>query len=525
MFKYRPVVLVILDGWGVAPKGPGNAITLAKTPTLDQLAKSYPVATLQASSSEVGLVFGEMGNSEVGHLNIGAGRVYYQTLPRLDNEIDSGRFFQNPAFLQAMEHVKKNKSKLHLLGLIGGKVHSSEEHLFALLKMAKDNGLKKNVFIHAFLDGRDCLYNSGKIFTEKLQEKIKELKVGKIASLAGRYYAMDRDNQWDRTEKTYRMLTEGIADRKNEDPLKAIDEAYAAKNFDEEFLPTLMTEKDKPVALVEENDAIIFFNFRPDRARQLTKAFVLPAFEKFPRQKINNLHFVTMTEYEKELPVEVAYKPVILHNVLAEIVSRAGLAQLHIAETTKYAHITFFLNGMVEEPYPKESRAIVPSAKVSSFDKAPEMSAREITKKVLEAIDKGEHAFIAVNFANGDMVGHTGNLEASIKAVEIVDECLGEIVDKVLLKNGALVITADHGNVEEIFNLQTGGMDKEHSTNPVPIYMVSNDLLGQAGPGGDAPEGDLSLLVPVGMLADVAPTVLRLLGLPQPEEMNGRSLV
>ncbi len=525
MYKYRPVVLVILDGWGVAPKGPGNAIALAKTPTLDQLCKSYPVSTLQASGTDVGLSFGEMGNSEVGHLNIGAGRVYYQTLPRIDNEIESGRFFQNPVFLQAIEHVKKHNSKLHLMGLIGGKTHSSPDHLYALLKMAKENGLKNNVFIQTFLDGRDSIYNSGKVFTQQLQEKIKEFKIGKIASLSGRYYAMDRDNQWDRTEKTYKMLVEGVAQRKNKDPLEAIESSYVEKNYDEEFIPTLITEKEKPVALIEDNDAVIFYNFRPDRARQLTKAFVLPSFDKFPRKKINNLFFATMTEYEKELPVEIAYKPIVLRNVLAEVVSRAGLKQYHIAETTKYAHITFFLNGMVEEPYPGEDRFIAPSPKVSSFEDVPEMAAYEITKKILEVIDEGKHDFIAVNFANGDMVGHTGNLEATIKAVETIDKCLGSIVDKILLKNGVLVMTADHGNAEEVFNLQTGGMDKEHSTNPVPLYIVSNDFLGQAGPAGDPPEGDLSLLSPVGMLADVAPTVLALLGLSQPEEMNGRSLI
>lgn len=525
MYKYRPVVLIILDGWGIAPKGPGNAITLAKTPTLDSLCKSYPVSTLQASGAEVGLSFGEMGNSEVGHLNIGAGRVYYQTLPRIDNEIESGKFYQNQTLLQAIEHTKKHNSKLHLMGLIGGKTHSSPEHLYALLKMAKANGLKNNVFIQTFLDGRDSIYDSGKVFTQQLQEKIKELKIGKIASLAGRYYAMDRDNQWDRTEKTYKMLVEGIAQRQNKDPLEAIEDSYAEKNYDEEFIPTLITEKEKPVALVEENDAVIFFNFRPDRARQLTKAFVLPSFDKFPRKKIGNLFFVTMTEYEKELPVEIAYKPIVLRNVLAEVISRAGLKQYHIAETTKYAHITFFLNGMVEEPFPGEERFIAPSPKVSSFEEVPEMAAGEITKKVLEVIDGGKHAFVAINFANGDMVGHTGNLEATVKAAEVIDKCLSSIVDKVLLKDGALVITADHGNAEEVFNLQTGGMDKEHSTNPVPLFIVSNDLLGQAGPAGDPPEGDLSLLSPVGMLADVAPTILSLLGLPQPEEMNGRSLV
>lgn len=525
MFKYRPVVLVILDGWGVAPKGPGNAVTLAKTPIIDDLIKHYPVATLHASGTEVGLSFGEMGNSEVGHLNIGAGRVYYQTLPRLDNEIITGNFAKNSAFLKAIDHVKKNKSKLHLMGLVGGKVHASPEHLYELLKIAKNNGLKNNVFIHAFLDGRDSIFNSGEYFIRELQEKTKELKVGKIASLVGRYYAMDRDNQWDRTEKTYKMLVEGMADRKNDDPFKAIEKSYAEKNYDEEFLPTIITEHDKPVALIEDKDAVIFFNFRPDRARQLTKAFVLPSFAKFERKKLENLFFVTTTEYEKELPVEVAYEPIGLRNVLAEVVSQSGLKQLHIAETQKYAHITFFLNGTREEPFTGEDRVIVPSIRVSSFEEVPEMSAHEITKKVIQAVEDNKYDFIAINFANSDMVGHTGNLEATVKAVEVLDECLGEIVDKVLLKNGALVITADHGNAEEVFNLQTGGIDKEHSTNPVPVFIVTKDLMGQTGPSGDPPEGDLSLLSPVGMLADVAPTVLALLGIPQPKEMNGRSLV
>ncbi len=525
MYKYRPVVLVILDGWGIAPKGPGNAITLAKTPTFDNLIKNYPVATLQASGTEVGLSFGEMGNSEVGHLNIGAGRVYYQTLPRIDNEIATGSFIKNPIFLKAVEHVKKNKSKLHFMGLIGGKVHSSPEHLYELLKMAKTNGLKDDVFIHAFLDGRDSIFDSGRYFINSLQEKTKELKIGKIASLTGRYYAMDRDNQWDRTEKTYKMLTTGIAEKTSEDPLKALEDSYAQKIYDEEFLPTLIEQKGKPLALIEENDAVVFFNFRPDRARQLTKAFVLPSFEKFSRSKINNLFFVTMTEYEKELPVEIAYSPIGLRNVLAEVVSQAGLKQLHIAETQKYAHITFFLNGTREEPFPGEDRIIIPSPTVSSFEDKPEMSAYEITKQVVQAIEENKYDFIAINFANGDMVGHTGNLEATVKSIEILDGCLKQVVEKVLLKNGALVITADHGNAEEIFNLQTGGMDKEHSTNPVPVFIVSNDLLGQAGPSGDPPEGDMSLLSPVGMLADVAPTILALLGLSQPKEMNGRSLV
>ncbi|MDD2758406.1 MAG: 2,3-bisphosphoglycerate-independent phosphoglycerate mutase [Patescibacteria group bacterium] len=526
-FKYKPVVLIILDGWGVAPDSDGNAITRANTPNLDNYAKNYPVMTLTASGNEVGLSFGEMGNSEVGHLNLGAGRVYYQTLPRIDQEMASGAFANNQALLSAMEHAKKNNSNLHLMGLVSsGKVHASNEHLFKLLELAKKNGLTKNVYVHAFLDGRDTIYNSGKFFIEELLGKMKEMKAGKLASLSGRYWAMDRDNHWDRIEKVYRLLVEGEAERTADDPLKAIDGAYANKNYDEEFLPTaIIDKKGQPVATIKDNDAVIFFNFRPDRARELTKAFVLPEFAKFSRRHLANLCFVTLAEYEKDLPATVAYPPVLILNSLAETVSRAGLKQFHLAETEKYAHITFFLNGTREEPFPGEDRKIVPSPKVASYDNQPEMSAPEVTKEAIKAIESDRYAWLAINFANGDMVGHTGNIEATIKACEAADKCVGEIVDHVLAKNGAVVITSDHGNAEEVKNLETGDIDKEHSNNPVPLYIISHDLMGQAGPSGDPPEGDLSLVQPVGMLADVAPTILNLLGLEKPPEMSGRSLV
>jgi len=524
--SYKPVVLAILDGWGVAPDCDGNAITRAKLPNYQKFLKNYPAMTLYASGNEVGLSFGEMGNSEVGHLNIGAGRVYYQSLPRISKEITDGTFAQNPAFKSAFEHVKKNRSQLHFVGLVSnGNVHSSDEHLYALLQMCKDNGLADNVYVHGILDGRDCVYNSGRFFIERLLEKMKELKTGRLATLSGRYYAMDRDNHWDRCEKAYRAMTEGKAERSSDDPLAAIDESYNAKNFDEEFLPTVITKKGQPVAVIGENDAVIFFNYRPDRARELTKAFVLPSFNKFERHHIENLYFVTMTEYEKELPVVVAYPTVVIHNCLAEVISKAGKKQFHIAETEKYAHITFFLNGTIEDPFAGEDRMIIPSPQVTAYDQAPEMSAASIAKEAVKAVDSGKYDFLAINFANPDMVGHTGNINATITACEFTDKYLGEIVEHVLAQDGVLLITGDHGNAEEVINLQTSQIDKEHSTNPVPLVIIGKDFMGQAGPSGDAPEGDLSLLHPVGMLADVAPTVLKLLGVEQPPEMTGQPLI
>ncbi len=524
--SYKPVVLIIMDGWGIAPHVDGNAITKADTPNLNKFLKNYPTMTVHASGNEVGLMFGEMGNSEVGHLNIGAGRVYYQSCPRINRAIDDGSFFETPAFLQALERVKQNNSSLHLVGLVSsGNVHSSNQHLYALLELCKKQKLTKNVFIHAVLDGRDALYNSGKEFISELQQKISEIKVGKIATLSGRYFAMDRDNRWDRCEKAYRAIAEGKADRYSDDPLKAIDESYAQKNYDEEFIPTVLTSKNKPVATVGKDDAVIFFNFRPDRARELAEAFAVPSFNKFSKEYLKDLLVVTMTEYEKDLPVAVAFAPVVVHNSLAEVISKAGLKQIHVAETEKYAHVTFFLNGTVETPFPGEDRLLIPSARVASYDQKPEMSAPEITKEVNKIIDGGKYDFIVLNLANADMVGHTGDLQAGIKACEIIDKCLGEIIDHALAQNGAVAITADHGNAEEMKNLQTGEIDKEHSTNPVPFIIISKDFLGQAGPSGDPPEGDLSLMQPVGILADVAPTVLKLMGISQPEDMTGQALI
>lgn len=525
--NYKPVVLAILDGFGVAPDSEGNAVTRAAMPNWNNYLKNYPVMTLYASGNEVGLLFGEMGNSEVGHLNIGAGRVYYQSCPRIGQAITDESFFQNPAFLGAIEQVKKNKSNLHLIGLVSsGNVHSSDAHLYALLDFCKKNKLSDNVFVHAILDGRDCVFNSGKDFVTRLQDKMKSIKVGKIASLSGRYYAMDRDNRWDRCELAYRAMAEGMSEIKGDDPIKLIEESYEKKKYDEEFAPTVITEKGKPVTTIKNGDATIFFNFRPDRARELTKAFVLPGFNKFEKPYITDLYFVTMTEYEKDLPVSaVAFAPVVVRNSLAETVSKAELKQFHVAETEKYAHVTFFLNGTVEEPFAGEDRAIVSSPKVASYDFAPEMSAMGVAKEVVKAIDADKYDLIVLNFANPDMVGHSGKLAETIKGCEVADKALGEVVDHALAKGGVVVVTADHGNAEEVINLQTGVMDKEHSTNPVPLVIIGKDFQGQAGPAGDPPEGDLSLMHPVGVLADVAPTVLKLLGVAQPPEMTGTPLI
>ncbi|PIR75609.1 MAG: 2,3-bisphosphoglycerate-independent phosphoglycerate mutase, partial [Candidatus Magasanikbacteria bacterium CG10_big_fil_rev_8_21_14_0_10_43_9] len=425
----------------------------------------------------------------------------------------------------AVKTVTHNNSTLHVMGLVGhGNVHASQEHLFAILELAKTKKIK-NVMIHAFLDGRDSKFDSGKPFVAELEAKMKELGVGKIATLGGRYWGMDRDNRWDRIEKAYKAIALGEATAYFPSATAAIDASYEKKVYDEEFEPVVIGKEGNPTARVSSGDAVIFFNFRPDRARQLTQAFVLPAFEKFQREYIRDVTFVTMTEYEKELPVSVAFPPMVVHNCLAEVLSNAELSQFHIAETEKYAHVTFFLNGTVEDPFPGEDRKIISSPKVSSYDQAPEMSAGLIAKEVARVIEADQYDVIILNFANADMVGHTGDLAATIAGVEAVDKTLGVIADHVLAKDGLLLITADHGNGEEVINLETGDMDKEHSTNPVPFYIISNEYRGKAGPAGDPPEGDLSLMHPVGMLADVAPTMLKLLGVDQPPEMTGRSLM
>lgn len=521
----RPGVLVILDGFGVAPESPGNAISVAKTPTFDLLTERYPVVTLRASGEEVGVEWGEMGNSEVGHLTIGSGRVHRQTLPRINATITSKEFFDNPALLKAVAHVRETNGTLHILGLCSsGKVHSSDAHAVALLEFAKQQRIKK-VAVHAILDGRDTLYNSGFEFIKHLEHEMRRIGVGEIASMSGRYFAMDRDNRWDRVEKAYNAIALGVSPHIAEQAEEAILASYAKEVYDEEFPPTVIVRGKKPVAPVRAGDAVIFFNYRPDRARQLTKAFVLPTWTHFERTYINNLCFVTMAEYEKNLPVEVAFTPQVLAHTLAQELSAANFTQLHIAETEKYAHVTFFLNGAREEPFPHEDRVLIPSPKVATYDLAPEMSAHKITERVLKEIDLANYDAIIVNFANPDMVAHSGNLEATTRSIEVVDACVGNIMKKVLEAGGVMLITADHGNAEEVRNLQTQDIDKEHSTNPVPMWIVGASFEGKAGVSGDVPHHDLALLPPCGLLADVAPTFLAMLGVDKPDEMTGKSLL
>lgn len=519
----RPLVLLILDGWGVMPPSRGNAISLAATPNLDRLMQSYPVTTIQAAGEAVGLPWGEMGNSEVGHLNIGAGKIPYQDLPRITRSISDGSFFERPALLAVAEHVKRNASQLHLAGLVSsGGIHSFNEHLYALLEFCLKQQIR-SVFIHAFLDGRDTPYNSAKNFLAKLERVMARGKIGAIATLAGRYWAMDRDRHWDRTEKAYRAMVEGRADATAALPSDAIAASYAKKIYDEEFVSTVIASSNgKPVAAVRDGDAVIFFNFRSDRMRQITKAFAQPEFTEFARTNHpKNLCVATMTEYEEGLPVRVIFPPEHVTSPLAKVLSDAGVRQLHIAETEKYAHVTFFLNGGSEKAFPNEDRLLIPSPRDVPYDQKPEMSGREITEKILQELEENKYDVIIANYANADMVGHTGNLPAIVKAVEFVDGWIGQIADAALKVNGLLIVTADHGNAEQSMNLQTGVIDKEHTSNPVPFLVVGKEWEGHGGLAGR----DLSAITPVGFLSDVSPTILVLLGIPKPAEMTGRTLL
>ncbi len=522
----KPVALLILDGWGVAPPSKGNAVALAKTPTFDDLVKKYPTLTLQASGESVGLSWGEMGNSEVGHLNLGSGKLIYQNLPRIDKAITEGSFFENPKLVKAVEQAKNRKSALHLMGLASsGNVHSSIEHLYALLRLCAKKKMKK-VFLHLFLDGRDMPYNSGIDFIQKVQKKLADQKFGKIASLSGRFYAMDRDNHWERIALVYRAMVKGESEEKFSDPEEAVKASYNKKVYDEEFVPVVITEKNKPVATVENGDSLIFFNYRADRARQITKAFVLPGFEKFPRDEyLKDLFFVAMTKYERDLPVEIAFKPQEINQPLGKVVAGAGLKQLRIAETEKYAHVTFFFNGGQEVQFENEDRVLVPSPRASSYAEKPEMSAKQITKKTFKAIMDEKYDLIVLNFANPDMVGHTGDLKATIKAVETVDGYLKQLVEAILGKEGIALVTADHGNAEELINLQSGKMVKEHSTYPVPFIVVGKEWEGKTAGLSEGLSSDLSLIQPVGLLSDVAPTILKVMNLKQADEMTGKSLI
>jgi 2,3-bisphosphoglycerate-independent phosphoglycerate mutase len=541
MDPIKPVVLIVLDGWGIAPPGPGNAIALAKTPSFDRFWTVYPHTQLGASGETVGLPPSEDGNSETGHLNIGAGNIIYQDLPRINMAIAEGAFFKIPAFLLAAEHAKNNQSSLHLLGLISDAgVHSSLAHLFALLRFAKDQGVPK-VLLHLFTDGRDSPPTSSLTYINSIKKKTEEIGIGKISSLVGRYFAMDRDLRWERTEKAYNLLTLGQG-KKATSVEEVINQSYDAGKTDEFIEPVVfLNENGQPHGLISDNDAVIFYNFRVDRPRQLTKAFILPNFERlkvkaafdpyaekyglhqfetpegtttFKRQKVlKNLFFVTMTQYEKELPSEVAFEPILVKMPLGRVLSENGARQLHIAETEKFPHVTYFFNGGREKRFPGEDQFRIPSPKVATYDQKPEMASYEVTEELLKKIRSRMYKFIIINLANPDMVAHTGSLKATIKACEVADECLDKIVRANLSLGGATIITADHGNAEEMLNLKTGEIDTEHSTNPVPFIIVSQEF----DRGGRT--------LPPGILADVAPTILELMGIPVSSSMSGRNLL
>ena len=513
----KPVVLAVLDGWGLSDNKKGNAIAEAKASNIDKINSYYPCVALQASGISVGLPWGEPGNSEVGHMTMGTGKVIYQSMPRITMAIQSGEFFKNESFVKAMENTRKNNSALHFMGLVGkGGVHSTMDHLYALLEMAKNEHISP-VYIHVFTDGRDSSPTSGVDSVKELQYRLDKNGIGKIATISGRYFAMDRNNNWDRVKLAYDAMTQGIGE-KTTNAGEYLTKSYAKEIFDEYIKPAVVMENDKPVGLVSDNDSLIFFNFREDRARQITKAFALPEFNKFERKEIKNLDFVAMTQYEDNLPVDVAFGPIKITNSLGETLSRKKCTQLRISETEKFAHVTYFFNGGSEEPFPKEDRIIVPSKAVSSFDEAPEMSAHEITEKLVEVINQDKYDFILVNFANADIVGHTGNEKAAIEAVETVDSCLGELIKAVLEQKGCLLITADHGNAEEMKNSHTGEVDTEHSSNPVPLWYITPDN------HSDIPKEVAEIKV-AGLLSDIAPTILDIMHIEKPAEMTGESLL
>lgn len=505
--RKKPVMLMILDGWGIAPPSSTNAVTRARTPHLDYYFNRYPHSQLRCSGEAVGLPEGQMGNSEVGHLSIGSGRIIYQSLTRISRAVKDGSLEKNPVLVKAMEEARDGGKKLHLLGLLSdGGVHSHIDHLLGLLAMAQKMGVEK-VCVHAFLDGRDTPPQSAAPFLEQVEKACKELGVGQIATVSGRYYAMDRDKRWERIRKVYDCMTGGEA-LEAPSAAEGLAAAYGAGQTDEFVAPFRVAGVD---GKVEKGDSLIFFNFRPDRARELTHVFTDPEFAGFPRKETAlPVHFVSMTEYEKGLQAAVAFPPEAIKDTLAEVVSRAGLHQLHIAETEKYAHVTFFFNGGREQPFPNEDRILVPSPKVATYDLQPEMSAYLVTEKLQGALAKDLYDLVILNFANPDMVGHTGSLEAAVKALEAVDECVGSLAETVLQKGGALCITADHGNLEEMEDPVTHAPMTAHTTNPVPFLVVG------AEPGTQVEDGGLS---------DIAPTLLDLLDLPEPEAMTGHSLL
>ncbi|MFX4262570.1 2,3-bisphosphoglycerate-independent phosphoglycerate mutase [Pelotomaculum propionicicum] len=507
----KPLVLVIMDGWGISTRVEGNAIARANTPKYKNLLAEYPHTLLVCSGEDVGLPEGQMGNSEVGHLNMGAGRVVYQDLTRITREIRQGTFFNNKVLLDAIKQAKNNGSALHLMGLLSdGGVHSHISHLFALLDLAARENMR-NVFIHAFLDGRDVPPANAKEYFESLEQKLEEIGFGTVATVMGRYYGMDRDRRWDRTELAFNAMTcgEGIH---TETALEAVDRGYYRNETDEFIQPTVIIERSGyALRNIKHGDSVIFFNFRPDRARQISRAFTDRDFNSFTRKNgYPDVHFTCMTLYDKNIDAPVAFKPQSLKNTLGEVLSKNGISQLRLAETEKYAHVTFFFNGGVEEPNPLEERILIPSPKVATYDHKPEMSALEVTDKFLEVIKSDRFKVIIMNYANSDMVGHTGDMQATLKALEVVDSCVGKVVQAVLDRDGTVLITADHGNADEMEDSE-GNTVTAHTTNPVPFIYVRRDAEG--------------VRLREGSLRDIAPTILQLLGIPKPAEMTGDTLI
>ena len=508
--KDRLVTLIILDGYGINEREEGNAIKAASKPNIDSYFEKYPSTRVHTSGMAVGLPEGQMGNSEVGHTNIGAGRIVYQEFTRITKSIKDRDFFEKKEFQGAINNCKENKSSLHLFGLLSdGGVHSHNTHLYALLELAKKHNLE-NVYVHCFFDGRDVPPNSSKEYVKQLISKMNDIGTGKIATMMGRYYAMDRDKRWERIQLAYDAMVYGKG-KLTDEPVKAIEDCYQNKEFDEFVKPIVITEKGKPVTTIKEKDSIIFYNFRPDRARQITRAFTEEDFDEFKREKgYFPVHFVCMTQYDKTLEnVSIAYKPVDLKNTFGEYLSNLGYKQLRIAETEKYAHVTFFFNGGVETVYEGEDRALIPSPKVATYDLKPEMSAYEVAEEALKRINSKKYDVIILNFANPDMVGHTGIFSAAKSAIEAIDKCLGKIVPAIIEQNGAVLITADHGNAEQMIDYKNGGPFTAHSTNPVPLIGIGI--------------GDRKLKE--GKLADLVPTIIEIMGIEKPKEMTGESLL
>ena len=506
----KPYALIIMDGYGVNDRNEGNAIYAANTPNMDKYLKEYPNSIVHASGMDVGLPDGQMGNSEVGHTNIGAGRIVYQELTRITKSIADGDFFENEALCKAVENCKKNNSALHLMGLLSdGGVHSHINHLYGLLEMAKKNGLDK-VFVHCFMDGRDVSPTSGADFAESLVSKIRELGTGTIATVMGRYYAMDRDNRWERVEQAYNAMVKGEGN-KDTSAVSAIKKSYNDGVTDQFGVPTVITDENgEALGKISKGDSVVFFNFRPDRAREISRTIVDPEFSGFDREFFETF-FVCMTQYDASMPnVDVAFKPQSLSNTFGEYISRKGLRQLRIAETEKYAHVTFFFNGGVEAVYDGEDRALINSPKVATYDLKPEMSAFEVTDEVVKRIESGSYDVIILNFANCDMVGHTGVFEAAVKAVETVDECLGRTIDAITKMGGIALVTADHGNADQMLDYETNDVFTAHTTNVVPLVLIGEET---------------GAKLKNGRLADLAPTLLDLMGLEKPEEMTGESLI